>query len=840
MWTATWKSLIAHKLRLALTALAVVLGVGFVSATYVLGDTINHSLDSSFTQVAAGKDAVVKGKSAFTTSGFDAETSEPVPASVLDRVKTVPGVANAEGVVEGQAYVVGKDGKPVKNGFVPTFGFSFIKDPKLATFTIASGRGPVKAGEVAIDKKTVDKGGYKVGDQVTVVTETPHQVTIVGIVKAGSSDNLAGAGAVLFDSATAEAWMDKAGRFDAIDVRAAGGTSSQEVKTNLIQALGSDVKVQTGIESGQETAKQIGTGFAMFTTFFRIFGYIALFVGTFIIINTFSILVAQRTRELALLRALGASKAQVRGSVLAEAAVTGIVASLIGVGFGIFAASGLKALFNSFGGGSLSTANLLVKPGALIVPFVLGVVITCLASALPARKASAVQPVAAMRDAVSTEDDSLVRRSIVAGLVLLIGVGVLAAGLFAGAGILTIGIGAALTFVGVTLLVPLFARPLSRVLGAPVAALGPAARLGRSNAMRSPRRTASTASALVVGLALVGAVTTMAASFKASFTSIVDASIHADYVVEGNQGSAVSSAAAAQVRALPAVASAAALTNAPMQLNGVTKTIGGIDANGFDLVNLDLKQGSASALAKGQLLVDENVASRNHFTVGEQLQAVFPRSGATNLTVGAIYKANPLPGSYLLSNEVLNGKTNVLATQVVLVKAKPGQLAAVRPQLDGLAKDFPDLKVRDQAQFKKQQSQQIDTALSFVLVLLALSIIIAVVGIVNTLALSVVERTRELGLMRAVGMQRRQVTRMVRSEAVIIASLGSVVGLVVGIALARALLSALSSSGINTFSLPAVQLLEYLVVAALFGVLAAIWPARRANKLNVLKAIATE
>lgn len=841
MWTATWKSLLAHKLRLGLTSLAVVLGVGFVSGTFILAATINHTFTDLFTKIGASTDAVVTGRPAFLSGDVQAERNEPVPAALVDQVKGVPGVANAVGSVGvDNVYVVQRNGKIVDTGFAPGLGANYLSDRKLASTQIVDGRGPAADDEVAIDKQTAKKTGYKVGDKIPIeVRADPVRTfTLVGILKIGNSDSAGGAAITEFNTPVAQQLLGVSGEFQEIDVRADSGVSSATVKTRIQAALGDAYKVRTGKEAGKEIADQINKGVGQFTSFISIFGYIALFVGSFIIVNTFGILVAQRTRELALLRALGASRRQVRTSVLVEAAFTGVFGSLIGIGLGLVVATAFKSFIGSMSGGALNQQSLIVPPIKLILTFVGGVALTCVAAFAPAWRAAKVPPIAAMREA-ATGDAPLTVRTIVGGMLLLVGAVVLAAGLFAGAGLLLVGIGVATVAVSVTLLVPLVARPLSRWIGAPALKLGAAAKIGRSNAMRSPRRTASTASALLVGLALVGVVSVFAASLKKSFGPLIDDSVNADFVVQA-KNSQLPIEVADQMRTVPGVGSVTAATSARVQINGGTKQVEGLDAASADLMVLKFKEGSLAALRDGKLLVDENVADRNDYKLGQVLETTFPRTGPTPLTIGGIYKANPLAGGYLLSNEVLAGKTAMLNADVVLVRAQPGQLTAVNDRLTSLTRDFPLLQIKTRDQFVHDQAQQVDSLLQFVLVLLAASIFIAVIGIVNTLALSVVERTREIGLLRAVGMQRRQVTRMVRSEAVIVSVMGGLIGLVLGLLLGRALISALTSTGINKFAIPGGQLVIYVIAAGICGVLASIFPARRARKLNVLRAIATE
>lgn len=841
MWKATWKSLLSHKLRLALTSLAVVLGVGFVSGTFVLAATINQTFDDLFVEIGSAVDVVVTGRPAFTTGGFESERNQPVSADLVDRVKAVPGVANAVGLVAAEGvYVVQPNGKIVDTGFAPGLGSNHLSDQSLSSTQVVAGRGPTADDEVAIDKKTADDTGYEIGDRIPVEVraEPVRTFTLVGILKVGSADSPGGAALTEFTTPAAQRLLGDPGEFQEIDVRAADGADAQTLKSDIQESLGGDYRVLSGREAGQEVADQINQAVGEFTTFISVFGYIALFVGSFIIVNTFGILVAQRTRELALLRALGASRRQVRRSVLAEAALTGAFGSLLGLGLGLLVATALKAFIGSASGGSLNSAPLVIEPGSVIFAFLLGVGLTCLSAYVPARRAAKVPPLAAIRQAGAAEEP-LGRRSVVGFALLTVGAVILGVGLFAGAGLPIVGAGAALVAVAVTLLVPLVARPLSRWIGAPVAKIGPAGTLGRANAMRSPRRTASTASALLVGLALVGVVSVFAASLKASFGELLDNSVNADFVLAA-KSAYLPAGIADQMREVPGIAAASAQTEAEVQISGDTKAVAGVDAAAADLLVLEMREGSLAALERGELLVDDKVADRNDYEVGQVVAATYPRTGDAPLTIGGVYESNPLAGGYILANEVLRDRVATLDAFVVLLRAEPGQAPAVEPRLRALTDDFPLVQVQTRDEFQEEQAQQVDSLLQFVLVLLAASVLIAVVGIVNTLALSVVERTREIGLLRAVGMQRRQVTRMVRSEAVIVSAMGGIVGLLLGILLGRALISALAETGLDQFAVPGGQLVIYVTAAAICGVLAAIFPARRARKLNVLRAIATE
>ncbi|MFI5041963.1 MAG: ABC transporter permease [Acidimicrobiales bacterium] len=842
MWKTTVKSLAAHKLRLALTALAVVLGVSFMAGTFVLTDTIKHTFDALFAQTSAGKDAIVRATTLYSSNGLDSfGGNRPLtPDSVLATVRSTPGVAAAEGSVGGQVAVIGADGKALKKN-APTLAFSWTVNRQLSSLSLRSGRGPESSSEVAIDSGTVKDQHWRLGDQITVITnEPPKQYTLVGVTGFGKADNLAGATLVSFDTPTAQRVIGKPGYFDQIDVAAAKGTSTDQLLGNIGSRLPKGFEAVSGTSVAQQTANTVEKNLSFFNTFLLIFALIALFVGAFLIFNTFSILVGQRTRELALLRAVGASRAQVNRSVLAEALVVGLVGSILGLLIGIPLAAGLYAALGALGLGLPSSA-LQLLPRTVYVSLLTGTVITVLSAVLPARRAARIPPVAAMRDGVADTDTSMGRRAVIGGSVLAGGIVMLALGLFAKAGIGLVGAGAAVTFIGVAMLAPFIAGPLARALGSPLPAVaGVSGRLGQENAARNPRRTAATASALMIGLAVVAAIATLGSSATASFNGIFDRSIKSDFVVVASGGrSEFSTSAEAPARSAPGVTALSPYRQAAWHDGNATKQLVGIDpVDGPKVLTLTMVTGSTAALARNEVLIDDTVAKDHHLEVGETLQMGFGATGIQPVVIGGTYKTNQILGNYTVSDKFVADQVTQVQDAALFVKTTSGsqsEQAALTSALSG----YPNLDVKTGAEFKALQKSQLNTVLAVVYVLLALSIVIALIGVVNTLALSVMERTREIGLLRAIGMQRRQVKRMIRGEAVVVSLIGAVLGLILGIGLGAAVVEALSSSGLDTLAIPTGTIVVVLIATALFGVGAAVWPARRAAKLDVLDAIAT-
>ncbi len=842
MRTATLKGLLAHKLRLALTALSVVLGVAFVSGTFVLTDTINHTFDKLFNEVSAGVDVSARARSGFGQGGGVDVSRDTVPENLLATVRAVPGVRVAEGTVGGLAQIVDPKGKAITTTGAPTLGFNWTTEPSLSPLRLRDGRAPQRDGEVVVDVRTAKDHKLKVGDHVRVVFRTgTAPFTIVGLTGFGEADNLAGATIAAFDLRTAQDHFGKQGVFDSIDAAKTDGVTALELRQRIQNALPPNVEAVTSDQVAKENADSIQQFTGVFSTALLAFAGISLFVGAFIIFNTFSILVAQRTRELGLLRALGASRRQVMGSVLAEALIMGVVSSAVGLALGVGFAIGLQKLLGAFGL-DLPTSTTQFLPRTVIASVIVGVGVTFVAAIAPGRRAGRVSPMAALRAEGGDTGGSLRTRSIVGLVMGAVGAATLFVGLFGKLdnGLPLVGLGAALTFMGVATLSPLVARPLARFIGAPLMRLGLASKLGRQNAMRNPRRTAATAAALMIGLGLVGAVSVLGSSIKKSTTETFDRSLKADFAVANDQfGPVISPELAKTLARRPEMAAVSGFTSGEWQLDGESKQVAAGDpATLNQLLNVQIKQGDYSSLAAGNLFVEERTAKDKHYSVGDTVEMTFARTGTQQVRIGAIFARNELLGRYLISDDLYDRNFTDRFDFVVMAKIAPGVSAGTaRSTIQDVVDEFPGVKVRDQTQVKADNRKQVNQILALVTVLLMLAIIIALFGIVNTLALSVFERTRELGLLRAVGMARRQVRAMVRAESVITSVMGAVLGLAVGIVFGVALQKALDSQGITSLVIPVVQLASYVVLAALAGVFAAVWPARRAARLDVLAAI---
>ena len=850
MFRATLKSLLGRKLRLILTALSIVLGVGFVAGTYVLTDTMNKAFDDLFTQAASSSDVIVRAESAFQAidsgpGGGGGEQREPLPAALVETVKAVPDVAVAEGGVTGYAKMVDPaTGDPIGGFGPPTIGLNWNQIAN-ATLELRAGEAPTGPGQVVVDAATAKKYKLAVGQSIKIIFEgSVDEFRIVGTAGFGTADNLGGATLALFDTPTAQKVLGKEGVFDEIDVVADDGVSDTQLRTEIQDVLPNHVEAVTSTAVADEQSQQIKEGLGFFRTFLLVFAAIALFVGAFLIFNTFSIIVAQRTRELALLRAVGASRRQVMASVIVEALVVGVVASLLGIVAGLGIAIGLQGLLAAFGI-DLPTTSPQLQLRTIVVALVVGTVVTLLASIMPARRAAKVAPVQALREAQDSGAGGSLGGRLVAGVIVTgLGVGALMYGLFGGPSnaAALVGLGAAVTFIGVAILSPLAARPLAGAIGAPIRRLGIQGKLGRENAMRNPRRTASTASALMIGLGLVAMVAILGASLKASFDATIQKTLKADYVLSTSSFSLFSPDVATEVANVPGVGAIAEFRQGGFHVEGKTDYVSGVTAATVaDLTTLDVSSGSVDSIADGDILVSDQAATDHGWKVGDTVPAAFAKTGKADLTIGGTYSEDTLVGDYVISLETYQRYFSEQLDQFVMASLEPGASPGqVQPAIEQATARFGDIQVQDQVAFRDKYAGQVDTLLGLVTALLAMAILIALFGIVNTLGLSIFERTRELGLLRAVGMGRRQVKRMIRWESVIIAILGAVLGLMIGAFFGWSLQRALVSEGVTELRIPVGQLVIYLLFAAVVGVIAAIWPARRAAKLNVLDAISYE
>jgi putative ABC transport system permease protein len=844
MWKVTVKGLLAHKLRLALTALAIVLGVTFVSGTLVLTDTLHNTFNTLFGQIYQNVDFEVRGVAAFTdNAGGGGNGRSPIPQSIATTVRAVPGVAFAEGTVGGYAQFVARDGKAITTGGAPTLGLSFDPNSQLSSLRLTSGTAPTTPNDVAMDAGTADKYHFVVGDRVRILLRGPPQTfTVSGIVKFGTADNLAGATLAAFDLPTAQNLFDLNGRYNAIDVLTSPGADKAKVQHAIASALPHGVEVVTGQTVANESSNSINQALSFFSTALLVFAFISLFVGGFTIFNTFSILVGQRTRELALLRIVGASRRQVFRSVLIEAAILGLVASLVGLGLGVLAATGLEALLKGFGI-TLPSGPLVFQARTVVAALVIGIGVTVVSAISPARRAVRIPPVAALADYRGEQAESSRRRIVIGSVIAVVGVGALALGLTQPA-IQLVGVGAIAVFIGIGMLAPVVARPMASAIGRPLGRLlGISGKLGRENSMRSPRRTAQTASALMVGLALVSTIAVFGASLSKSATSSVDNAVNADYIItSSSQGSGgFSDSVAAAAARVPGVVAVSTVYSGEFEFQQSLSSLTAVSpVNLPATVILRIDSGSGEpAMAAGELLIDSNTANSKHLRVGSRVPVKFAQTGASTMRIGGIFEPNALLGSFVVGDGFFLSHFNSPLPVAVLLRTD-SSTANVGAAVNAGLKAYPDLKIQTRDEFKKAQQNQVNQLLGLVYALLALAVLIALIGIVNTLMLSVFERTHEIGLLRAVGMKRRQIRAMIRSEAVILSLFGALIGVVVGTALGTAFAASLKQQGITDVVIPFSSLIVFLVLSALLGLAAASWPARRAAKLDVLAAIASE
>src|ERR1700677_4973533 len=655
MWKVTVKGLLAHKLRLALTALAIVLGVTFVSGTLVLTDTLHNTFTTLFGHVYQNVDFEVRGKAAFNensaTGGFGRNA---IPESIVNTVRAVPGVGYAEGNVSNIAQFVARDGKAISNGGAPTLGLSFDPNSQLSSLTLAAGHAPTTPDEVVMDAGTAQKYHFAVGDRVRVLLPGPPQTfTISGIVKFGNADNLAGATLAAFDLPTAQQLFGVVGKYDAIDLLVKPGADKATVQKDIARVLPPGVEVVTGQTVANEQTSSIDQALGFFSTALLVFAFISLFVGGFTIFNTFSIIVGQRTRELALLRIVGASRRQVFRSVLIEAAIMGVVASLVGLGLGVLGALGLEELLKGFGI-TLPSGPLVFETRTVIAALAVGVGVTVVSAISPARRAVRIPPVAALADYRAEQEESSRRRIVAGSIIAVLGVAALVWGLTLPK-IQLVGLGAVAVFIGIGMLAPLVARPLSSVLGRPLAALlGISGQLGRENSMRSPRRTAQTSSALMVGLALVATIAVFGASLSRSATASVDQAVSASYIItpssQGNGGFSDSVATAAA--RVPGVTAASSVYSGEIEVQQSLSSLTAISTDRLArTVILRMQDGQgAPALAAGQLLIDTTTANSKHLSVGSKVSVRFAETGRSTMRIGGIFKPNSLLGSFVVGD----------------------------------------------------------------------------------------------------------------------------------------------------------------------------------------------
>jgi putative ABC transport system permease protein len=852
MFRVIMRGLLGRKFRLVATALAVTLGVAFMAGTLVLTDTMGKTFNDLSAGVYKGTDAEVRATAVFSGPQFTGDQRPFVNASLASTLSRVPGVAAAEGSIFGYTRLIGKDGKALGNpaSGAPTLGGNWNQVAALNPWHLVAGHAPQAAGQVVIDKKSARDGHLRVGDFTTVLVKGPPQrVQVVGIIAFGTADSPAGASVVLFSTPVAQKLVAAPGKYTSILFVAKPGVSQQQLVSNLRQALPHGLEAITGAALTKEMQDQFQNAMSFFNTFMLVFAVVALLVGAFMIFNTFSITVAQRTRENGLLRALGASKRQVLGSVLLEAVVVGIIASLIGLAAGVAVAMGLKAMLNALGFG-MPTGGIVFAARTAIVAGLAGLVVTIVAAISPARKAAKVPPVAAMQEATAGSTGYGSKERVMVGTTILVaGVAALFTGLFTNLAsrVLVVGAGALLVFFGVSVLGRTVSLPLSRAVGAPLPRLrGVTGKLAQLNAMRNPKRTAASASALMIGVGLVGFITILASSSTASVNSAIDHSFAGDIVIDSGGGlmGGVDPALARQLGTLPQVSAATGVAIGLAEVNGKVEQVSAVDpAAASKIFDVSPVQGSMAGLGRTGIAVYSGVAAADHLTLGSTVPVLFKDTGPQKLTVALIYgdaTAAPAP-RYFMGNQAFDANFAVRYDAQVLVKKAPGvSTAAALTAVRAVATKYSGTTVMDQAAFKADRAKPIQQLLMLVYALLALAILIALLGIGNTLALSIFERTRELGLMRAVGMTRHQLRATIRWESVIIALQGTALGLLIGVFFGWALVLAMKNQGITTFSVPVLSLVIVVLLAALAGAAAAIWPSRRAAKLNILRAVVSE
>ncbi|MGN6188949.1 MAG: ABC transporter permease [Conexibacter sp.] len=854
MLALSLRGIATRKLRTALTAFAVVLGVALVSGTYLLTDTINHAFDEVFQTANRGVDVVVTPARLFGTGNDNASVApNPLPASVLGQVRRVPGVAFASGAVQGIGQIYDKHDKPIITSGPPMFIFD-VPAKRFDPFVYVDGHAPRADGEVALDKFSADKAGYKLGDTVGLSGEGPQErFRLVGIARFGEANSLGGAAISLVTRPVAERLLKRHDEFTTIDVAAEPGTLPNQLAAAIRAVLPARVAtVRTGEQQARSDSQDIKDNLSFLRTFLFVFAGIALFVGAFLIANTFSITVAQRVREFALLRVIGANRGQVLRAVIGEALLLGLAGSVVGLLAGFVIAPGLKGLFKALGA-DLPSSGTVLETRTIVVSLLVGTLITLASALAPGLRATRVPPMAALQEAASLPRGRTARwRTPLAGVVALIGIALVLLGLFGsakgGSAAALVGAGAAVIFIGVGLLASLIVRPLSLAVGLPAERLrGVAGRLARENASRNPRRTASTSAALMIGVAFVAFVTIFAAGLKASIADAVNVGLKGQLIVQTSNFQPVPAPATRTLAAVPGVGTVSGIRFTKAIVAGKGRpTVSGVDpATIGDVFNVRWKQGSAatlSGLTPGQALVSKRWADGHGVRVGQRLALTSPTGARLTARVTGIYddKANVL-GDLTLPNAVVARSFNVPGNAFLMATTDPGlDVKTVRTRAERTMRAaYPSIKVQTEEEFVADQKGQVNRLLALVYVLLALTLLIALFGILNTLFLTIHERTRELGMLRAIGTSRRQVKSMVRWEAVITAQIGAVLGVVLGAIFAVLVTIPLKSEGF-TISIPVIQLIVLLVLAALFGVVAAIWPARRAAKLDVLQALAYE
>ena len=843
------KGLLGRKLRSALTAFAIVLGVAMISGSFVLTDTLGKSLDQSYSEAYKATDAVISSEEAVDTG--DTTTEAPAfAAGVLSKVESLPGVRVAQGTIEDQARLVDESNNPIgKDG--DAVGVDPSADQSLNPLKLVKGQWPRGNGQIAIDKTSAEKQHFEVGESVGAFADGPvHRYRVSGIVRFGSVDSVGGATTTVFDLTTAQRLFDKQGKLDLIRVEAKEGVSDAELLRQIRPLLSATTQVKTAAAQANSDSKDTQAGTKLVKYFLIGFGGIALFVGSFVIANTLAITVAQRMRELATLRTLGASRRQVLGSVVLEAVVVGLIGSIVGLFLGLAIAVGLKALLGATGF-ELPGGGIVFAPRTIVVSLAAGTLIALLASLRPALRATRIEPIAAVREGAVMPRSRFARyalpasAAVIAAAVALFSYGVFAHSLDTKVRLLALVAGVLFLLVGVATVASRVVRPLAFLLGAPGARLGgTAGALARQNAVRNPARTASTAAAVMIGLALITFVAVAGEGFRSSFASSVDELFVADYAVIAGNNPLTNKAAQAVAKA-PGVEVVSEIRAANAKLGGKSIGVNGVDGNLTKMVDMTWASGSSSVpaqLGRDGAFVKKRYADDHSLRMGSPLTLTTPTGKTLRLRVEGVFD-EPKGGSpfrdVAISKAAFDGSFANHDNEWTLLNIRGGPTNENSARLEQALGAFPNAEVKTRDEFKNSQISDLKTALNILYALLGLSVVVSMFGVINTLVLSVFERTREIGMLRAVGMTRRQVRRMVRHESIVTALIGAALGMGIGIFLAGITTLALSDYGV-VFALPYKSLAAFVAVAILAGMLAAILPARRASKLNVLEALQYE
>jgi putative ABC transport system permease protein len=847
------KGLLGRKLRTALTALAIVLGVAMISGTYVLTDSIDSAFDTIFTEVRKGSSAVITGKAAFDLSEGSGASAPAFDESVLDTVRTVDGVALAEGSVDSESTtLIGRDGDAIVKGGAPNLGFAIANgDSPFNPLALVEGDWP-GPNEVVIDSGTAKEEKFKIGDVIGVQAEGPvEMLKVSGIVRLNASISIGGATLAGFDLPTAQRLFKKVGKLDEIAVAANADTTDAQLISNIRAVLPPGTQVRTGQAQAADDASSTNEFITFLQGFLLAFAGIALFVGSFVIANSLSITIAQRAREFATVRTLGGSRRQILGSIVVEALVVGAAASVAGLFLGLGLAKLLFWLFDLVGF-TLPNSGLLFETRTIVVSLAVGIIVTLLASLRPAIRATRVPPIAAVREGATLPESRFARFRTAGSLVTTgLGFAALLYGLF-GSGLGTteiliwMGVGALLIFVGVSLFASRLVRPLAASLGEPAARLGGAAgRLARDNARRNPQRTASTASALMIGLALVTLVATLAAGITSTFRGAVDKIFTSDYAITAqNNFSPIPIDAAAAAAKTPGVEAIASTRTGEARVFDSTEFVTAVDPTAGEVITLDWVQGSQAVfreLGADGAFVDDGYAKDHSLSLGSPITVIVPSGARLQLKVKGIFDppAGGSPfGTVTFSSATFDRVYDSPRNLYTFIQMGGGDTEQNTKALEAsLGEEFPNAKVQTRDEFVDNQIAGLNQILNILYVLLALSVIVSLFGIVNTLVLTVFERTRELGMLRAIGMTRRQVRRMIRHESVITALIGGTLGIILGVVLGALLIARVE---FIEFSLPTTQIIVFAILTIVVGIVAAIFPARRAARLNPLEALQYE